>query len=157
MQQLQISPQCDVSLEFACSQLKFSWLPRTKFIVVIVTRRRETLHGSHFTEEVLGTQMKEKAIFADKGESPNPACLVYMNPDHRVKNCSIFAKKLLEEHWKLTVQLVLCRIWLGLHGKRPCRIRENCEIDGCQLRNHPLPLIHSNQESSDCWKKPVQN
>ncbi|XP_058817813.1 uncharacterized protein LOC131681120 [Topomyia yanbarensis] len=85
-------------------------------------------------------------VAEEPAKTPGKACLVCKDPKHRVKNCGVFAKKTLDERWKTIQELRLCRICLGAHGKRPCRIRTKCEIDGCQLRHHSL--IHSKQTPS---------
>ncbi|XP_062714236.1 uncharacterized protein LOC134291009 [Aedes albopictus] len=107
----------------------------------------KTFCGAHSTEAALKTPAKKECIPGRKEEQSSPACLVCKDPEHRVKNCSVFAKKPLEERWKLTGQLGLCRICLGIHGKRPCRIRGTCAIDGCQLRHHTL--LHSKQRGNE--------
>ncbi|XP_062557324.1 uncharacterized protein LOC134222196 [Armigeres subalbatus] len=111
--------------------------------------------GAHSTEEATKVPREEDVICKDKTESSCPLCLICKDPNHRVKNCTVFARKRLDERWKLTELLGLCRICLGLHGKRPCRIRQKCEIDGCQLRHHSL--LHSKQGISESKQEEMES
>ncbi|XP_058827154.1 uncharacterized protein LOC131687123 [Topomyia yanbarensis] len=77
----------------------------------------------------------------------SPACFICKNPGHRVKDCSEFDKKTVDERWETIQKLGLCRLCLGAHGRRPCKNRKQCDIDGCQRRHHPL--LHSKRDTNE--------
>ncbi|XP_058817458.1 uncharacterized protein LOC131680765 [Topomyia yanbarensis] len=77
----------------------------------------------------------------------SPACFICKNSGHRVKDCSEFDKKTVDERWETIQKLGLCRLCLGAHGRRPCKNRKQCDIDGCQRRHHPL--LHSKRDTNE--------
>lgn len=95
--------------------------------------------GAHAAEGAAKMEAVGNATHSSKA-----ACLICKNPDHRVKDCTEFSKKSVDERWKLIQQFSLCRLCLGAHGRRPCKIRKQCDMSGCQLRHHPL--LHSEQK-----------
>ncbi|XP_062713212.1 uncharacterized protein LOC134290169 [Aedes albopictus] len=101
--------------------------------------------GTHTTED--SAPVTPKVATEDSKRRSSPACLICQNPEHRVKDCSEFRKKTVDERWTTIQQLNLCRLCLGAHGRRPCKIRKQCDTEGCQRRHHPL--LHSKQDSSD--------
>ncbi|XP_062537847.1 uncharacterized protein LOC134206171 [Armigeres subalbatus] len=42
------------------------------------------------------------------------------------------------DRWKAVRSNYLCRICLGKHGRKPCRSWARCDVQGCQMRHHPL-------------------
>ncbi|XP_062698830.1 uncharacterized protein LOC134284218 [Aedes albopictus] len=65
-------------------------------------------------------------------------CLACNGPNHKVRDCVIFKKWGPENRWEIVKHYHLCKLCLGKHGQRPCKQQENCGVDGCQLRHHPL-------------------
>ncbi|XP_058816370.1 uncharacterized protein LOC131679655 [Topomyia yanbarensis] len=55
----------------------------------------------------------------------SPACFICKNSGHRVKDCSEFDKKTVDERWETIQKLGLCRLCLGAHGRRPCKNRKH--------------------------------
>ncbi|XP_062541972.1 uncharacterized protein LOC134209970 [Armigeres subalbatus] len=94
-----------------------------------------------------------------KVESTKPAspisCLVCGNSDHRVKECDVFRKMDRDDRWKAVHGNYLCRICLGKHGRKPCRSSARCDVQGCQMRHHPL-LHDDSGRSSIPTKSPPQ-
>ncbi|XP_029717444.2 uncharacterized protein LOC115260593 [Aedes albopictus] len=78
-------------------------------------------------------------------------CLVCGDPDHRVKECGAFKKMNPDDRWKTVRDHFLCRICLGKHGRKPCRSTARCDVQGCQMRHHPL--LHSDSGSSSTSAK----
>ncbi|XP_062541539.1 uncharacterized protein LOC134209558 [Armigeres subalbatus] len=74
------------------------------------------------------------------------SCIVCGKGSHRVKDCFTFKNGNADSRWKTVTALNLCRCCLGQHGRRSCRSSMRCEIDGCQLRHHPL--LHSATKSA---------
>ncbi|XP_058827460.1 uncharacterized protein LOC131687395 [Topomyia yanbarensis] len=74
-------------------------------------------------------------------------CLVCQDPLHKVKDCATFKKWDVDNRWKLVQKLSLCRICLFSHGRRPCKSKGRCGIDGCDYRHHPM--LHSISKRSD--------
>ncbi|XP_039438455.1 uncharacterized protein LOC120419726 [Culex pipiens pallens] len=91
--------------------------------------------GAHSAEETSDKEEAEKKA--------TPACFICKDPKHRVKDCAEFAKKMLEERWKIVDEFKLCHGCLGIHWKKPCRTSE-CGIDGCRKQHHAL--LHSKQK-----------
>ncbi|XP_062698792.1 uncharacterized protein LOC134290273 [Aedes albopictus] len=102
--------------------------------------------GTHTSENSTPISQAAEAV-RGASRSSNPTCLICKDPEHRVRDCSEFRKKAVEERWKTIQQLSLCRLCLGAHGRRPCKIRKQCDIGGCQRRHHPL--LHSDEEQRD--------
>ncbi|XP_055634159.1 uncharacterized protein LOC129774446 [Toxorhynchites rutilus septentrionalis] len=76
------------------------------------------------------------------GSSPmGKQCLVCQDPSHKVKDCTTFQKMDVDNRWKLVQKLSLCRKCLFSHGKRPCKSKGTCDVEGCEYRHHPL--LHS--------------
>ncbi|XP_055590388.1 uncharacterized protein LOC129742511 [Uranotaenia lowii] len=61
--------------------------------------------------------------------------------DHRLKDCAEFASFNINNRWQLVLKEGLCRNCLNFHGRRSCRVRGQCDVNGCQQRHHPL--LHS--------------
>ncbi|XP_038113588.1 uncharacterized protein LOC119767877 [Culex quinquefasciatus] len=89
--------------------------------------------GAHSAEEMPRTLVKEEAE-----KKAAAACFVCKDIKHRMKDCAEFAKKALEERWKIVDKFRLCRGCLGVHGTKPCRTSDKCGIDGCQKQHHVL-------------------
>ncbi|XP_055585344.1 uncharacterized protein LOC129738178 [Uranotaenia lowii] len=68
-------------------------------------------------------------------------------PGHRLRECETFKDLPIDERWRRVRALNLCQVCLYGHGRRPCRITNRCNIDGCQNRHHAL--LHSKKVSSD--------
>ncbi|XP_062717285.1 uncharacterized protein LOC134292262 [Aedes albopictus] len=68
-------------------------------------------------------------------------CLVCKEPGHKVRECKKFADMTVENRWKAVQTHSLCRTCIGAHGKRPCKSKKLCDVDGCQARHHSL--LHS--------------
>ncbi|XP_058445110.1 uncharacterized protein LOC131426420 [Malaya genurostris] len=60
---------------------------------------------------------------------------------HRVRECSSFKSLSVDDRWRRVRALGLCQNCLFSHGRRACRGRKICDIDGCQFRHHTL--LHS--------------
>ncbi|XP_062702726.1 uncharacterized protein LOC134285619 [Aedes albopictus] len=80
-------------------------------------------------------------------------CLACGDPDHRVKECKVFKKMDPDDRWKVVQSHFLCRICLGKHGRKPCRSAARCDVQGCQMRHHPL--LHSESGNSSAAAKPA--
>ncbi|XP_062714039.1 uncharacterized protein LOC134290847 [Aedes albopictus] len=60
---------------------------------------------------------------------------------HRVRDCNAFKQLNVDDRWRRVRSLGLCQNCLFSHGRRACRGRKTCDIEGCQFRHHPL--LHS--------------
>ncbi|XP_055640368.1 uncharacterized protein LOC129777849 isoform X1 [Toxorhynchites rutilus septentrionalis] len=102
--------------------------------------------GAHSTNETSEDKSKEVPSYAFSESNTDvsltrrgiPSCLVCKNPDHRVKDCNIFAKMSLDERWKAVTNYELCKSCLGMHGRRPCKQKRVCGVEGCQFKHHLL-------------------
>ncbi|XP_058448630.1 uncharacterized protein LOC131428600 [Malaya genurostris] len=103
-------------------------------------------HSTEGTSSVMQEETVEKRI-----QPPSRTCLVCKNPEHRVKDCPEFHTLTIDERWKMIQRFNLCRLCLGAHGRRSCKIRKQCDVDGCQRRHHPL--LHSKQGIEDNRQK----
>ncbi|XP_052562964.1 uncharacterized protein LOC128092673 [Culex pipiens pallens] len=103
--------------------------------------------GAHAAEKCSSPKTPAKKVEVKQNNSGGPACLVCKDPKHRVKDCPEFAKKSVDDRWKVIEQHELCRCCLGAHGRRPCKLSKRCEENGCQLKHHPL--LHSKPERKD--------
>ncbi|XP_055584778.1 uncharacterized protein LOC129737643 [Uranotaenia lowii] len=65
-------------------------------------------------------------------------CKVCKQADHRVRDCEVFKRKDLEERWRIVKELPLCRTCLFQHGRRPCKEKKACGVQGCDYKHHPL-------------------
>ncbi|XP_062701620.1 uncharacterized protein LOC109433489 [Aedes albopictus] len=68
-------------------------------------------------------------------------CTFCSKTDHRIAECLEFKKLNLDERWKVMRQKGLCRICLIPHRTWPCRSKQECGIEECRMRHHPL--LHS--------------
>ncbi|XP_055623309.1 uncharacterized protein LOC129766735 [Toxorhynchites rutilus septentrionalis] len=73
-------------------------------------------------------------------------CLTCGKPDHKVRECETFKKMNREDRWKVVHTNFLCRTCLGKHGRKPCRSQARCDVQGCQMKHHPL--LHGSATSS---------
>ncbi|XP_055600236.1 uncharacterized protein LOC129749323 [Uranotaenia lowii] len=65
-------------------------------------------------------------------------CKICFKSEHRVQDCSEFLKKNLEERWTVVHCISLCRTCLFQHGRRPCKLKKACGVEGCSYKHHPL-------------------
>ncbi|XP_065095609.1 uncharacterized protein LOC135717446 [Ochlerotatus camptorhynchus] len=79
---------------------------------------------------------------SESRESPKQFdCLNCNKSGHRVRDCEVFKKLDIDDRWRRVRALLLCQNCLFNHGRRACRGRKTCDIEGCQFRHHPL--LHS--------------
>ncbi|XP_055636734.1 uncharacterized protein LOC129775721 [Toxorhynchites rutilus septentrionalis] len=103
-----------------------------------------SFHNSH---DVNTTAEAMKAHgHLDTGREIPKGCHVCKDLNHKVRDCDTFRQLSVENRWKTVQRLQLCRICLYSHGKRPCKSKRICEVDGCTLRHNPL--LHSITEAS---------
>ncbi|XP_058816014.1 uncharacterized protein LOC131679323 [Topomyia yanbarensis] len=100
---------------------------------------------AHVSDEVSNAAVDERYLETEQRRATRPECFVCKQVDHRVKNCPRFVKMALESRWKAVNENSLCRICLGAHGRRPCKIKKLCGIGGCQLKHHPLLHTYSSK------------
>ncbi|XP_055644239.1 uncharacterized protein LOC129780226 [Toxorhynchites rutilus septentrionalis] len=75
-------------------------------------------------------------------ESAKRSDCLHCNQDgHRVRECGAFKQLTVDDRWRRVRALQLCQNCLFNHGRRACRGRKTCDIEGCQFRHHPL--LHS--------------
>ncbi|XP_055601508.1 uncharacterized protein LOC129750567 [Uranotaenia lowii] len=78
----------------------------------------------------------------DVGQTTNRVLkCVACDGDHRLKDCAEFTSFNIDNRWQLVLKEGLCRNCLNFHGRRSCRVRGQCDVNGCQQRHHPL--LHS--------------
>lgn len=68
-------------------------------------------------------------------------CYVCGECNHRVANCAKISSMHVRERWDLINELKICPCCLNRHLPWPCRTIKNCDINGCQMKHHPL--LHS--------------
>ncbi|XP_062703570.1 uncharacterized protein LOC134286025 [Aedes albopictus] len=82
---------------------------------------------------------------ADSLSDPEPpkqvVCAHCNKGGHRVRECNAFKQLHVDDRWRRVRSLGLCQNCLFNHGRRGCRGRNICDIDGCQFRHHTL--LHS--------------
>ncbi|XP_062708422.1 uncharacterized protein LOC134288244 [Aedes albopictus] len=100
-----------------------------------------------------GAAMSVKPTVESTKAVSSITCLVCGDPDHRVKECKVFKKMDPDDRWKTVRDHFLCRICLGKHGRKPCRSAARCDVQGCQMRHHPL--LHSYSASPSTPAKPT--
>ncbi|XP_058826961.1 uncharacterized protein LOC131686947 [Topomyia yanbarensis] len=69
---------------------------------------------------------------------PDRLCYSCRKPGHRIQDCGMFKALPMEERWRYVNTNGLCRNCLNAHGKRSCRSKGSCGIQGCEYRHHPL-------------------
>ncbi|XP_062700056.1 uncharacterized protein LOC134284792, partial [Aedes albopictus] len=93
--------------------------------------------NSHATETA-GTRDSSH----DSKETPKQFNCAHCNKSgHRLRDCNAFTQLKVDDRWRRIRELKLCQSCLFSHGRRACRIRKVCEIDGCQYSHHKL--LHS--------------
>ncbi|XP_058817463.1 uncharacterized protein LOC131680769 [Topomyia yanbarensis] len=103
--------------------------------------------GAHSMEDSSPMATKEETVGATT-RSSRPTCFICKNPQHRANDCSEFDKKTVDGRWETIQKLGLCRLCLGAHGRRPCKIHKQfTSVDGCQRRHHPL--LHSKRDTNE--------
>ncbi|XP_062706457.1 uncharacterized protein LOC134287734 [Aedes albopictus] len=99
-----------------------------------------------------------KSSHEPKDESKQFNCAYCKREGHRARECHAFRYLHVDDRWKQVRSLGLCQNCLYNHGRRGCRGRKTCDIDGCQFRHHPL--LHSSkgpQRSSDALVQVAEN
>ncbi|XP_055585318.1 uncharacterized protein LOC129738158 [Uranotaenia lowii] len=71
-------------------------------------------------------------------------CAICEENGHRVRECDVFRSLPVDERWLRVRALRLCWNCLSSHGRRACRVKGVCGIDGCKNRHHTL--LHSSNE-----------
>ncbi|XP_038116955.1 uncharacterized protein LOC119769128 [Culex quinquefasciatus] len=132
----------DVTISYGSKQQQ----QQTRVAKLDKSGRDKNFCGAHSSEDVSQTPVKE--VTEKKAAL---ACFVCKDLKHRVKDCAEFGKKTLEERRRIVEEYRLCSNCLGVHGKKPCRISDKCDIDGCQQQHHAL--LHSKQKSGGTESK----
>ncbi|XP_053699091.1 uncharacterized protein LOC128746066 [Sabethes cyaneus] len=125
-----VTAAADVTLTLEPSSTKAGKADRVKGFV-----------NAHATEKVEPVKVKSEPSKANQIR-----CLTCNDPEHRVKECETFKKMSTDDRWKAVQTHQLCRICLGKHGRKPCRSQMRCDIQGCQMRHHPL--LHRSSSTS---------
>ncbi|XP_055614645.1 uncharacterized protein LOC129760976 [Uranotaenia lowii] len=58
--------------------------------------------------------------------------------NHRLSECEEFKSFGVDERLQIVQRERLCRNCLNFHGHRPCRVGGYCNVNGCNIRHHPL-------------------
>ncbi|XP_062712096.1 uncharacterized protein LOC134289727 [Aedes albopictus] len=107
---------------------------------------KKSFCGTHTAKEDSEAVMETES--APNASYPTgPTCYICKSPEHRVKDCDEFEQKTVDDRWRIVQQIGLCRLCLGSHGRRPCKVRKQCGINGCPSRHHPM--LHSTQKFSN--------
>ncbi|XP_058467435.1 uncharacterized protein LOC131440300 [Malaya genurostris] len=109
---------------------------------------KQSFCGAHSSEDASNIMVEERS---DRERIRTPECYVCKKPDHRVKNCPVFAKMTVDHRWKAVSEYSLCRTCLGAHGRRPCKTMKLCGVGDCQLKHNPL--LHSSSRKHESSSK----
>ncbi|XP_058826865.1 uncharacterized protein LOC131686880 [Topomyia yanbarensis] len=93
------------------------------------------------THAMEGAVSSVRSINVPTGAAKQFDCAHCSKTGHRVRECIAFKALHVDDRWRRVRALGLCQNCLFSHGRRACRIRSSCDIEGCQFRHHPL--LHS--------------
>ncbi|XP_062538388.1 uncharacterized protein LOC134206676 [Armigeres subalbatus] len=109
-------------------------------------------HATETSDESGKSSYKPKET--PKEAPKQPDCAHCKRGGHRVRDCYAFKELHVDDRWKRVRSLGLCQNCLFDHGRRGCRVRKTCDIDGCQYRHHPL--LHSSKGPQRSSENAVQ-
>lgn len=104
------------------------------------TRERSKTRGFVHTHSA---ESSKESSSEPKEQPKQFECGICSEPGHRVRDCGAFKTLSVDDRWRRVRALGLCQVCLFNHGRRGCRIRKICDIEGCQFRHHPL--LHSSR------------
>ncbi|XP_058827946.1 uncharacterized protein LOC131687873 [Topomyia yanbarensis] len=93
------------------------------------------------THAMEGAVSSVRSMNVPTGAAKQFDCAHCSKTGHRVRECIAFKALHVDDRWRRVRALGLCQNCLFSHGRRACRIRSSCDIEGCQFRHHPL--LHS--------------
>ncbi|XP_062538391.1 uncharacterized protein LOC134206679 [Armigeres subalbatus] len=122
--------------------------PRAMQKVKLEKPREKIFLGAHAGSKHINDATKMSGSQGHSGRSENSiVCLVCKDTGHKVRECKQFGDMTVDERWKTIQAYSLCRTCIGAHGKRPCKSKKLCDIEGCQAKHHTL--LHSTQTRSE--------
>ncbi|XP_062539124.1 uncharacterized protein LOC134207415 [Armigeres subalbatus] len=104
-------------------------------------KRNITRERSKNSKGFVNSHATEVVGKSKESEPKQLGCAHCNKSGHRVRDCTAFKQLQLDDRWRRVRSLGLCQNCLFSHGRRACRIRTICDIEGCQYRHHPL--LHS--------------
>ncbi|XP_055614677.1 uncharacterized protein LOC129761002 [Uranotaenia lowii] len=110
----------------------------------IKNKERHFVYAHDISEENEGVNSDQKLHMLHT-QPEEKGCKICSRMGHKVRDCEEFRKLDVNERWELVNNLFLCRNCLFQHGRRPCKLKKVCGVQGCQFKHHSLLHVSGEQ------------